>query len=96
MGKKLDKLDERIFIYERDGGMCRYCHKPVSFQEFECAHIIADAKWARKKYGSCVIDHPMNKACTHPGRCNDGMLITFKTAQANQLADKIRDELMKE
>lgn len=96
MKTKLDIYEQRLTIYYRDKGICRFCNKPVTIHEFQISHIIANAKWARKKYGSCVIDHPMNKACTHPGRCNDGMLITFRTAEAEELADKIRDELLKE
>ena len=93
---KLDVYEERLELYKRDKGICQYCKKPVSINEFEVSHIIADAKWARKKYGTCVIDHPMNKACTHRGRCNDGMLITFNPVKANELADKISNELLKE
>ena len=91
----LDVYEERLYIYHRDGGVCRFCNEPVSIHEFQVSHIIANAKWARKKYGSEVIDHPMNKACTHAGRCNDGMLITFKTKQADELADKIKREIGK-
>jgi len=94
--KRLEQHEERLEIYYRDKGICRYCNLPVSINEFQVSHIIANAKWARKKYGSDVIDHPMNKACTHSGKCNDGILITFCPSEAKELAEKIRDELSKE
>ena len=92
---RIDAHEQRLEIYYRDGCRCRFCNNPVSIHEFQVAHIIADAKWARKKYGGEVIDHPMNKACTHAGRCNDGVLITFKTLQADALAEKIKQEISK-
>ena len=90
---RLEQHESRLEIYYRDKGICRYCGFPVSINEFQVAHIIANAKWARKKYGGEVIDHPLNKACTHSGKCNDGVLITFCPAEANKLADKIRELL---
>lgn len=93
--KRLEQHEERIAIYYRDKGICRYCGLPVSINEFQVSHIIANAKWARKKYGDKVIDHPMNKACTHSGKCNDGILITFSPIKANELARKIQEELTK-
>lgn len=89
----LEKHEERLQIYARDRGICQFCKKPVSINEFQVAHIIANAKWARKKYGSAVIDHKTNKCCTHPGKCNDGVLITFKPVEAKMHADKIFKEI---
>lgn len=43
---KLDVYEERLELYKRDKGICQYCKKPVSINEFEVSHIIADAKWA--------------------------------------------------
>lgn len=92
---RIDLHEQRLEIYYRDGGICQFCHEPVGINDFQVAHIIADAKWCRKKYGGEVIDHPVNKACTHSGRCNDGMLITYKTKQADSLAEKIKQEINK-
>jgi len=92
----LETYEQRLEIYYRDEGICQFCKMPVSINDFQVSHIIANTKWARKKYGACVIDHPLNKACTHSGRCNDGMLITFNPVKREELADKIRDALLKE
>ena len=45
------------------------------------------------KYGREVIEHPLNKACTHPGACNDGMLITFRPVERERLAQAIREKI---
>lgn len=92
----LDKQAERLQIYYRDGGICQYCGRPVGINEFQLAHRIARAKWAIKKYGLEVIEHPLNKATTHAGRCNDGMLISFKPVQREELVEKIREAIRKQ
>lgn len=89
----LDKQQERLAIYYRDGGICQHCGRPVGINEFQLAHRIARAKWAIKKYGLEVIEHPLNKATTHAGRCNDGVLITFRPVEREKLVARIRKEL---
>ena len=97
MKNNIERSEERIKIYERDNGLCQHCYKEVPFTSFDLAHQIADAKWARKKYGDRVIDHPLNRVVTcKKACCNDGVLITFNKVKAGELADKIRDELLKE
>jgi hypothetical protein len=54
------------------------------------AHRIANCVWAIAKYGREVIDHPLNKATTHPGRCNDAMLCTYRDAEREALVAEIR------
>jgi hypothetical protein len=85
-----DQHEERLDIYERDGGLCRSCGLPVDINSFQISHRIAAAKWCYEKYGREVIDHPLNKATTHPGRCNDGQLITYRDAEREALVAEIR------
>jgi 5-methylcytosine-specific restriction endonuclease McrA len=73
---RLETHEQRLAIYERDGGICAYCGKPVDINSFTVAHRIARTVWTLKKYGREIIEHPLNKACTHAGACNDGMLVT--------------------
>lgn len=87
---RLETNEKRLAIYERDGGRCRYCGLPVAVNDFEVAHRIARAKWAVVKYSKEVIEHPLNKACTHRGRCNSGMLITFNPEAREKLVAEIR------
>jgi len=62
--------DEREALYNRARGHCQTCGKPVAFGAFELAHCIAATKANRRRYGAAVIDHPLNKRVTCPGRCN--------------------------
>lgn len=89
----LDKQAERLQIYYRDGGICQYCGRPVGINEFQLAHRIARTKWAVRKYGWEVIEHPLNKLVTHAGRCNDGVLITYRPVQREELVAKIREAI---
>lgn len=93
----LDKQEEREAIIKRDRWTCQHCGKPANWQgTLQLAHLIAETKSNRKKYGNCVIDHPLNRVLTCSLYCNGRMNIGNNPAQANELADKIRDELLKE
>lgn len=91
--KRLEKHEERIELYYRDKGICRFCGFNVSIQSFQVAHIIANTVWARKKYGAEVIDHEMNKACTHHGKCNDLIQITNNPVEREILVANIKEKL---
>ena len=91
--ERLETHEQRLKIYERDEGTCRYCRKAVDINSFQVAHRIARTKAMLNKYGREVIEHPLNKACTHPGACNDGMLITFRPVERERLAQAIREKI---
>jgi hypothetical protein len=93
---KLDLYEQRLEIYNRDGGICQHCGEPVDINSFQTAHVIADTVAMRKKYGACVIDHILNRVTTHAGKCNDLVQVTFNPIKREELADKIRDQLLKE
>jgi 5-methylcytosine-specific restriction endonuclease McrA len=44
--------DERMRLYIRDRGRCRSCGKPVPTSGCTVAHLIADSKANRSKYGA--------------------------------------------
>jgi hypothetical protein len=97
-GKKmngLDRYDERTLMYDQAGGRCASCQETVIFSEMELAHKIAKTKSNVRKYGRTVIDHAMNKAVTHRGKCNDAQNIGFNTCAADALAFDINTELRK-
>jgi hypothetical protein len=87
--QRLETHEQRLAIYERDGGLCQFCGKPVDINSFQVAHRIARTVWTLKKYGREVIEHPLNKACTHAGKCNDGVLITNRPMECEALIDRI-------
>ena len=87
--KKLDLWEERLAIFSRDKGICQACHKPVSINEFQVSHKICSSVANYKRFGARVIDHPLNKATTHPGRCNDAMNCGFKPDKCREIVDAI-------
>jgi len=91
--QRLETHEQRLAIYERDGGICQFCHKPVDINSFQVAHIIARVKWAVKLYGADVIEHMDNKACTHAGACNDLVQITNRPVEREALAKEIREKI---
>lgn len=94
---RLERDEERLAIFERDGWRCKCCGRSVYSQGVpQLAHLLANTESNRKKYGDCVIDHPDNRVATCSLYCNSKMNIGFKTAEAEELADSIRDKLLKE
>lgn len=85
----LDAQEEREAIYRRDGGICQTCKKPVAFDAFELAHRIANTKANRRRWGAEIIDHPLNKATTHRGRCNSATNIGGNPGACAELVDRI-------
>ena len=88
--QRLEIYEERLAIYFRDRGICQTCGKPVSINEFEIAHKICRSVVNRRRFGAEVIDHPLNKATTHPGRCNDAMNCGFKPDECARIVEAIR------
>jgi len=86
---RLEAHEQRLSIYARDCGLCAYCGRPVDINSFTVAHRIARAKWAIAKYGRDVIEHPLNKATTHPGACNDLIQCTNRPVERENLATLI-------
>ena len=90
--KRLSMFEERIYIYNRDMGVCQHCGTEVSMDDFQVAHRIAQTKSNVKKWGRSVIDHPLNKAATHGGACNDGMNIGFNPVESAALVETILND----
>jgi len=86
---KLRIHEERLSIYARDKGICQACGTPCASDAFQIAHRIANMKSNRKKWGAEIIDHPLNKAATHAGACNDAMNIGFNPMRCWELIEKI-------
>ena len=96
MGRERERLEtheQRLRIYERDEGTCRYCKKAVDINSFQVSHLIARTVWTIKLFGKDVIEHSMNKACTHAGACNDLIQITNKPVERERLAQEIREKI---
>ena len=90
--KRFEQHEERLRIYARDHGICQSCGEPVNVNSFEIAHRIANTVANRKHYGAEVIDHPLNKATTHPGRCNSAMNCGFRPDECRRIVEAIESE----
>jgi len=89
----VDALEERRAIYLRDRGQCKSCGKRVAFDAFQLAHRIANTKANRKRWGSSVIDHPLNRVVVCPdASCNDEQNIGGDLAACRELFRLIQNE----
>lgn len=89
--RRFEIHEERLAIYSRDGGICQACGEPVDVNAFQVAHRICKSKANRKRWGDAVIDHPLNKATTHAGRCNDAMNCGFNPEKCREIVEAIRE-----
>ena len=89
--KRFEQHEERLRIYARDRGICQACGLPVVVNNFEIAHKIANTVVNRRRFGDEVIDHPLNKATTHPGRCNSAMNCGFRPDECRRIVEAIRE-----
>jgi len=87
--QRLELHEERLRIYARDRGICQACGEPVGVNEFQVAHRISNSVANRKRCGDEVIDHPLNKATTHSGRCNDFVNCGFKPDKCLEIVEAI-------
>ena len=83
--------EERLAIYSRDGGRCQSCGEMVDINAFQVAHKIANTKANRKRFGSHIIDHRLNKATTHAGQCNSAMNIGNNPGKCAELIRRIEE-----
>lgn len=85
-----DAVEAKKRILSRDGYRCQHCGRPARY----LAHRIAQTKANIRKYGQEIIHHPDNlvSVCENPA-CNDWFNIGFKSAMADDLAEKIRRKI---
>lgn len=93
--RSLDLEEDRMTLYRRQHGLCETCNQSLRYQESQLAHRIPEALWAIKKWGMSVIDHPLNKALTHAGACNDAVLIGNDPETCKALVKLIRITMAK-
>lgn len=59
---------QRQYALTKSNGVCEICGAPL--EQMQGAHRIANTKANRAKYGSFVIDHPLNIAIVCSLACN--------------------------
>ena len=87
---------QRMTAYSMSGGTCAICGKPLNNGAPQYAHKIANTKTNRTKYGSFIIDNPMNGAYVCSLGCNQSMNIAHdKGAVLCLIADITMYEMRK-
>lgn len=85
---------DNVYKINRQGGYCSVCGAYMQNPQF--AHRIANTKANRAKFGSLVIDSPLNGELVCSLRCNDAMNIGNKPIECLRLAERIyREEIRK-
>lgn len=94
--QRFDMQEQRQEIFRRDEYTCKACGESIyRFGNPQLAHRISQSVMNVKRYGKEVIHHPLNMASVCSLRCNDAMNIGFSTKQADELAEKIKQEIYK-
>lgn len=83
--------NQRITALSRCGGVCEVCGKPLGVHA-QGAHKIANTEANRKKWGSWIIDSPLNIAMVCSLKCNDACNIGNDTGACLDLVIDIVKE----
>ena len=87
---------QRHYALAISGGVCEVCGRPLNDGQPQGAHRIGNTYANRTKYGSLVIDHPLNIGYTCSLKCNGELDISRSPAECIRLCKKIyeRESLM--
>lgn len=86
---------QRSVVYASSGGVCEVCGKPLLDGQRQGAHRIANTKANRIKWGSVIIDHPLNMAATCSLGCNSQCNIGQNPGKCWELVLKIAERELK-
>ena len=81
--------NQRRYALAVSGGVCEVCGRPLAEGQSQGAHRIGNTIMNRKKYGSFVIDHPLNIGMTCSLRCNGKLDISNKPGEVLRMCRKI-------
>ena len=65
------QTEQREAVFALSCGVCEVCGKPLADGYPQGAHKIANTKANRAKWGSAIIDNPLNMSAVCGLRCND-------------------------
>lgn len=83
--------EQRLTALASCGGVCEVCGKPLTNSAWQGAHRIANTKSNRTKWGSWIIDHPLNIAIVCSLKCNHVCNIGYNPGECLRLVKKITD-----
>lgn len=78
---------QRQYALTKSNGVCEICGAPL--EQMQGAHRIANTKANRAKYGSFVIDHPLNIAIVCSLACNQSCNIGNNPGESLRLIKRI-------
>ena len=81
--------EQRRIAYARSYGVCEVCGKPLVMGAMQAAHRIGNTKTWRAKYGSFIIDHPLNVGYVDSLECNAKLDISYKPNEILKLLSDI-------
>lgn len=91
-----EQKEQREISLGLSNGFCCVCGKPILAGHPQYAHKIANTTTNRKKYGSFIIDHPLNGVMVCSLECNQSMNIGFnRGAVLGLIADIVMFEIRK-
>ena len=83
------EIATRAYVLAVSSGICEVCGAPLDRATWQAAHRIANTKSNRAKWGSFIIDSPMNIAAVCSLRCNDACNIGGNYGECLALAEKV-------
>ena len=93
-GREQLKYEEtRIQVYNRAQGLCQVCGEPISYLDYQMAHMIPQNKMYLRKYGKEIIHHHLNFKATCGLACNSQASISNHPLAIQELVEQIREEL---
>ena len=88
----LKQRSERLAVC---GGVCEVCGKQLTSTTWQGAHRIANTKANREKWGSWVIDHPLNIKIVCSLACNHVCNIGYNPGECLRLVREIVEKELK-
>jgi hypothetical protein len=88
--------EQRQIRLAMSGGVCEVCGKALTPSTWQGAHRIANTETNRKKWGSFIIDHPLNIKIVCSLACNHVCNIGYNPGECLRLVKEIAErELQK-
>lgn len=81
--------EQRKYALAVSGGVCEACGRPLADGQAQGAHRIGNTRQNRAKYGSLVIDHPLNVGMTCCLKCNSALDISGNPGESIRLCARI-------
>lgn len=81
--------EQRKIRLAMSGGVCEVCGKPLT--KMQGAHRIANTETNRRKWGSFIIDHPLNIKIVCSLACNHVCNIGYNPGECLRLVKEIAE-----